>query len=113
MQHAERAVSVVRPYYRSKNGRTLGTGTDASFDAYVKEALRGLEKIYPTYIMKRGTFMTDEMRAIRARMNLQDIKAATLWALWVSQSQGVTRGSDRLRKPEECRKSWDKRRPQT
>lgn len=41
-------------------------------------------------------------------MSLQDPNESTLWALYVSQWQGVLRGSDILMKPEDRIKGWDK-----
>lgn len=55
--------------------------------------------------MKRASLLGDQMRAIKSKMNLQDLKEATLWAYWVSQWQGVLRTSEILRKPEERRKA--------
>lgn len=106
--HAERSVGVVKAYYRGKNGRTPGSGAETSFDYYIKDALRGLAKVYPTDCMKRAPLLADQMREIRRTMNLQDLKEATMWAPWVSQWQGVLRGSDILRRPEDKRKPCDK-----
>lgn len=36
------------------------------------------------------------MQAMRAVMNLEDIKDLTYWALWASQWQGMIRSSDVL-----------------
>lgn len=55
--------------------------------------------------MKISPLPADHMRAIRKTMNLEDRKDATLWALWLSQCQGVMRGSDILRP------TADKKRP--
>lgn len=38
--HVEQAVGLVRAYYRGRNVRTPGTGAEANFDSFDKEALR-------------------------------------------------------------------------
>lgn len=39
VSHGEGFVGVVRAYYRGRSGRTPGTGAEANFGSYVKEAL--------------------------------------------------------------------------
>lgn len=34
--------------------------------------------------MERAPLLADQIRAIRSNINLEELKNATLWALWVS-----------------------------
>lgn len=47
------------------------------------------------------------MRAIRKVMNIQEMEDATLWELWITQLQGVVRGSDILRPVDQNNRKWD------
>lgn len=76
--HVEWAVGIVKAYYRGNTGRTPGSGVDANFDSYVKDALRVLGKVYPSEVMKRAPLLADNMRRIKAKIDLQDAKEATL-----------------------------------
>lgn len=79
--HSERAVGVVRAYHRGRNGRTPGTAAEASFDNYVKEALRGLSKIYPTEPLRRSPLLADHMRAVRGKDGLKRPKRSHFMGL--------------------------------
>lgn len=47
------------------------------------------------------------MRDIKKAMDLQELEDATLWALWLTQWQGVMRGSDILRPADQENRTWD------
>lgn len=82
--HAERAVGEVRAHYEGKNGRAPGTGTGEDFSYYVMDALRGLGKVYPSEVMMWMPLLADDMRALKATMDLNNTREATLRALWLS-----------------------------
>lgn len=99
-------MSVVCAYYKGRHGRAPEKGVDADFESYVKEAFRGLAKIYPSQVMKRAPILPKQMRALRKTMDLQEPKEATLWALHCGRSGYRSgRGSGGAEKSSEARKT--------
>lgn len=107
VSHAERAIAAVGGYYRSIDGMIAGKDALVDFGDYIKGILKGLGKLYPTIPQRSVPLLVDDMRAIRAVMNLGSYSEAEIWALWISQWQGFMRGSDIFRLTDQRERKWD------
>lgn len=81
VSHAERAVAEVRRYYQSMNGRIPGKDALVYFGDHINGMLKGLGKLYLAVRKRRLPLLADDMREIRAVMNLGSYTGAALGAL--------------------------------
>lgn len=68
----------MRGYYQSINGRIPGEDALLDFGDYIKGILKGLDKLYPTITQRRLPPIKDDIRAIRAVMNIGTYSEAKL-----------------------------------
>lgn len=61
---------MVRGYYQSINGRVPGKDALVDFGDYIKAILKGPEKLYHAIPQRILPPLADDMRVIRAMMNL-------------------------------------------
>lgn len=94
-------------YYEHMNGRAPGAGRGVDFIRTLRKVTRGLRKLYPSTPMLRISLLADDMRAIRAVMQLDDLKDLTYCARLASQFQGVMRSSNILRPSDGKARRWD------
>lgn len=90
--HAERAIGAVRGHYQSINDIIPGKDQLVDCGNIIKRVLKGLGKLYPTSNQKMLSLLSTHMKAIKKVMNIQELEDATLWALWLTQWQGLMRG---------------------
>lgn len=87
--YAEHCVSSVPSHYAAKRGRKPSLDGAGGNTHLVKMVVRALHKRSPTRL-PRLPILQQHLRAIKTRMELKNSQwNRTLWALWLTQWQGV------------------------
>lgn len=109
--YAEKCMASVRSFYAEKWGRRPGLNITGTSTHLMKLVLKGLHKRSPSKQEARLPIMQQHLRAVKARMDLEHNQAhKTLWALWLTQWQGVSRSGDLIRPKSEMARAWNPKR---
>lgn len=98
-----------RSFYAEKSGRRPGLNITGNNTHLVKLVLKGLQKRNPSKQEARLPILQQHLRAVKARLDLEHSQAhRTLWALWLTQWQGVARSGNPIRPKSERERAWNR-----
>ena len=90
VSYAKQAESTIRSIYAQKWYRRPGLAIEDDNQLWMRDLLKGLHKFNPRPKPRRKPILAQHLRAIREELDLNgNHLRRTLWALWLTQWQGV------------------------
>lgn len=106
--YAKAVVGNVRKHFEEESGRAPGSDSEHFYSRVLGPLFRGLEKFSPIKEQPRMPILQQHLRLIRENLNLSGSQQdPTLWALWLTQWQGLLRNGDLLSGGHFNKKVWD------
>lgn len=99
--YAEQVIGSVRSHYATKKGRRPGLYGDGTRRIRLKRVAKGLRKMCSTKRLVRKPILQHHLRAVRRKLDLIGSQTPRIiWALLLTQLQGVLRSGDLIKKEE-------------
>lgn len=104
--HAYISVGDGSSYCEHMHERTTGSGLGVELIRTPPGVARELRNQYTWTPRPIIPLLADDMRAIRALMDMEDLNNLTYWALWTSQWQGLMQNSNVLQQSDDKARCW-------
>lgn len=96
--YARNVCSTIRQYYLTMNGREIGLVNSGYDKLLTGKVIKGLSKFSPQIKQYRMPILQSHLRLIKSYLDINNKHSdRTVWALWLTQWQGVMRCGDLLR----------------
>lgn len=105
--YSKTVVGSIRNWCKEVAGRAPGTASENFYARVLGPLFRGLEKFSPNREAHRLPILQQHLRLVRDTLDLEGSQVdRTLWALWLTQWQGVLRSGDLIRSGGVAKGKW-------
>lgn len=106
--YARLVVASIRSCFAEEVGRQPGTNARHFSSTVLGPLFKGLEKFSPSPQQYRLPILQQHLRLIRKHLDVEGShEDCTLWALWLTQWQGVLRSGDLIKSGGHARSNWN------